>query len=73
MIMGNGREVTSELLGICYHHVVSVLKIDEDTEKYNKEVTSEDWRKLSSITVKNCQIFKISGLCCGAVEIFALL
>ena len=73
MIMGNGQEVTSELLGICYHHVVSVLKIDEDTEKYDKEITSEDWRKLSSITVKSCQIFKILGLYCGTVEIFALL
>jgi hypothetical protein len=43
------------------------------TEKYNKEVAGEDWRKVISITVKSSQIFKISGFYCGAVEIFALL
>jgi hypothetical protein len=51
---------------------VSVLKIDEDTENYNKDVAGEDWRKLISIAVKNFQIFKISGFCCGAVDIALL-
>jgi hypothetical protein len=53
MIMGNGRGVMSELLGIYCHHVVSVLKIHEDTEIYNKEAAGEDWRKSVSIAVKS--------------------
>jgi hypothetical protein len=73
MIMGSGWEVMSELLGICCYHVLPVLKIHEDTEKYNKEVAGEDWRKSISVAVKSSHIYKISGFCCGTVEIFALL